>query len=188
MTSYHMISVRDYGGPGSLDARTTGLSLGVTPTSRYIASSMPPVSTSFLFQAEDGIRVYKVTGVQTCALPILLRANPGAVRTAYHRVVRELLRSVWAEPRPPDPPARIWRDWALVGVAVPLALLEGLLRPDPSSRAFSVIIALALVPTLLWPPTRPLLMVTIAFAATGVAPLLPGPESGLVYPLVFPYG
>src|SRR5256885_14250456 len=27
----------------------------------------------FFFQAEDGIRYYKVTGVQTCALPILLR-------------------------------------------------------------------------------------------------------------------
>src|SRR5688500_19726611 len=28
----------------------------------------------FLFQAEDGIRDYKVTGVQTCALPILAEA------------------------------------------------------------------------------------------------------------------
>src|SRR5205807_7050006 len=27
-------------------------------------------SESFFFQAEDGIRYYKVTGVQTCALPI----------------------------------------------------------------------------------------------------------------------
>src|SRR2546426_9499283 len=27
----------------------------------------------FFFQAEDGIRDYKVTGVQTCALPILVR-------------------------------------------------------------------------------------------------------------------
>src|SRR5256885_10447668 len=27
-------------------------------------------SVSFFFQAEDGIRDYKVTGVQTCALPI----------------------------------------------------------------------------------------------------------------------
>src|SRR5688500_20216298 len=27
----------------------------------------------FFFQAEDGIRDYKVTGVQTCALPILSR-------------------------------------------------------------------------------------------------------------------
>src|SRR5256885_2876888 len=28
----------------------------------------------FFFQAEDGIRDYKVTGVQTCALPILRQA------------------------------------------------------------------------------------------------------------------
>src|SRR5688500_20317536 len=30
----------------------------------------------FFFQAEDGIRDYRVTGVQTCALPICLR-DPG---------------------------------------------------------------------------------------------------------------
>src|SRR5262249_59432510 len=29
----------------------------------------------FLFQAEDGIRDWSVTGVQTCALPILLRCG-----------------------------------------------------------------------------------------------------------------
>src|SRR2546426_5494908 len=29
----------------------------------------------FFFQAEDGIRDYKVTGVQTCALPILGRSR-----------------------------------------------------------------------------------------------------------------
>src|SRR5256885_3107882 len=32
---------------------------------------------SFFFQAEDGIRDYKVTGVQTCALPICM--NPVVV-------------------------------------------------------------------------------------------------------------
>src|SRR5256885_4433072 len=32
-------------------------------------SRIPP--SFFFFQAEDGIRDYKVTGVQTCALPIL---------------------------------------------------------------------------------------------------------------------
>src|SRR2546426_5546607 len=31
----------------------------------------------FFFQAEDGIRDYKVTGVQTCALPISNRIWPG---------------------------------------------------------------------------------------------------------------
>src|SRR5256885_12959997 len=30
------------------------------------------MSINFFFQAEDGIRDYKVTGVQTCALPISL--------------------------------------------------------------------------------------------------------------------
>src|SRR5256885_3325640 len=37
----------------------------------------------FFFQAEDGIRDYKVTGVQTCALPIFqaLQALVGGVRT-----------------------------------------------------------------------------------------------------------
>src|SRR2546426_3841517 len=32
----------------------------------------------FFFQAEDGIRDYKVTGVQTCALPIVRLGDPGA--------------------------------------------------------------------------------------------------------------
>src|SRR5256885_16958753 len=35
----------------------------------------------FFFQAEDGIRDYKVTGVQTCALPILLATD------AYKQVI-----------------------------------------------------------------------------------------------------
>src|SRR5256885_10907679 len=35
----------------------------------------------FFFQAEDGIRDYKVTGVQTCALPICL-ADSGAAEQA----------------------------------------------------------------------------------------------------------
>src|SRR3989454_6565501 len=37
----------------------------------------------FFFQAEDGIRDYKVTGVQTCALPIPIALNPnlGTVST-----------------------------------------------------------------------------------------------------------
>src|SRR2546426_8060229 len=47
----------------------------------------------FFFQAEDGIRDYKVTGVQTCALPISLnhidperdvRFSPGPVDVLDH--------------------------------------------------------------------------------------------------------
>src|SRR2546426_8901537 len=33
-------------------------------------------SLFFVFQAEDGIRAYKVTGVQTCALPISTAVAP----------------------------------------------------------------------------------------------------------------
>src|SRR3989454_2985788 len=56
----------------------------------------------FFFQAEDGIRDYKVTGVQTCALPILQpggefrlapkRAQP--IERADERVLGELTRQL----------------------------------------------------------------------------------------------
>src|SRR5256885_11430712 len=45
----------------------------------------------FFFQAEDGIRDYKVTGVQTCALPICagppgqLRREPAEAQSTHHR-------------------------------------------------------------------------------------------------------
>src|SRR5256885_9986939 len=38
----------------------------------------------FFFQAEDGIRDYKVTGVQTCALPIFAGTTVGPGRTAAY--------------------------------------------------------------------------------------------------------
>src|SRR5256885_12332910 len=44
----------------------------------FAAGAARVAAVEFFFQAEDGIRDYKVTGVQTCALPILLatmRAN-----------------------------------------------------------------------------------------------------------------
>src|SRR5690606_40582358 len=52
-------------------------------------------SFCFFFQAEDGIRDFHVTGVQTCALPILL-TDPAAVRrnmglTGQAATVDELL-------------------------------------------------------------------------------------------------
>src|SRR5256885_5867951 len=55
-------------------------------------------SCFFFFQAEDGIRDYKVTGVQTCALPIFGRA--------YF--------PPWSPPSPPSPPsltAAVGPDW-----------------------------------------------------------------------------
>lgn len=98
---------------------------------------------------------------------------------------------MWNEPRPPDPPLRVWRDWALVAVLVPIAVLEGVLRPDLPWRAVSVMVTVGLVPTLLWRRSRPLLMVAICFATTSLAPLLIFGGSldmyTLVYMLILPY-
>src|SRR5256885_10855611 len=48
----------------------------------------------FFFQAEDGIRDYKVTGVQTCALPISLMANDSTVKAGSwgRRTVEKIVR------------------------------------------------------------------------------------------------
>src|SRR5438034_10631431 len=58
----------------------------------------------FFFQAEDGIRDHCVTGVQTCALPISVRARPTVPRDRRARGARLRL-----QPRLVDgaePPAR----------------------------------------------------------------------------------
>src|SRR5256885_2954886 len=53
----------------------------------------------FFFQAEDGIRDYKVTGVQTCALPILLDpADAGASFRHKKTARRRFSRSLTAHP------------------------------------------------------------------------------------------
>ena len=49
-------------------AQTRG---GVIDHDVFMLRGARRVSWFFFFQAEDGIRDYKVTGVQTCALPIL---------------------------------------------------------------------------------------------------------------------
>src|SRR5664279_6262249 len=101
------------------------------------------------------------------------------VRWAHDDRVFDLLRSVWGAPRPFTPPPRVWWDWALVGVLVPLTVLEGLLRPDLPSRVVWVIVVAGLVPTVLWRRTRPLLMVVIVVATTSLTSLLTGSAAQL---------
>src|SRR2546426_5977983 len=65
----------------------------------------------FFFQAEDGIRDYKVTGVQTCALPISeghhADLSPaGAARAAIRRVLLLPRPAHRRRGRPREPPAR----------------------------------------------------------------------------------
>ncbi|MER7005353.1 histidine kinase [Dactylosporangium sp. NPDC000555] len=89
------------------------------------------------------------------------------------------LRSVWDEPSPADPPARMWRDWVLVGGFALAAAGEVLARPELPFRWFAGGVALAVLPTLLWRRTRPLPAVAFAFGACGLAPLATGHDLGL---------
>ena len=104
------------------------------------------------------------------------------------------VRSIWAEPRAPHPPARVWRDWVLVAVLVATAILEASFRQDVIWRPVALVLAVALVFPLLWRRTHPLAAVALTFGtiiAVSVAALFgaDGPV-GLdtaVYVLLFPY-
>ena len=109
-------------------------------------------------------------------------------------MVRNAVQAIWAEPRAPQPPRRVWRDWALVAVLVPTAILEGLLRQDVVWRPVAIALAVGLVFTLLFRRTHPLAAVAVAFGAlivVEVAALLAGAGPvGLytnAYVLLLPY-
>ncbi|MGW6929844.1 sensor histidine kinase [Lentzea sp. NPDC054927] len=100
------------------------------------------------------------------------------------------LRSVWDEPRPPRAAARLWWDWVLVAVLLLAAVLEAVLRPDLTSRAGSLVVAVVLLPLLLLRRSRPLLAVAGAFGVAAVASLVfwGEPELNvLVFMLLFPF-
>lgn len=59
------------------------------------------------------------------------------------------------------PPPRVWRDWALLVLVAVLAVVEGSLRTDLSQPLLAVIALLAVLPTVLWRRTKPLLMLII---------------------------
>src|SRR5256885_4496519 len=60
----------------------------------------------FFFQAEDGIRDYKVTGVQTCALPIFLDVEEGRVAALARQAQLELVAGEERPGRGQDPVQR----------------------------------------------------------------------------------
>lgn len=78
-------------------------------------------------------------------------------------------RSIWHEPRPADAPPIGRLDWLLVGAFAAAALVEGIVRPDVAWRPFVTVLALALVPALLWRRAHPL---TAALVGWGIAGLL----------------
>jgi signal transduction histidine kinase len=109
-------------------------------------------------------------------------------------VLKNSLLSMWDEPAVADPPIRVWRDWALVAVLVPSAVLEGTLSPDVVWRPVALVLAVVLVFPLLWRRTHPLAVTLVVFVSISVvdffAPSTPQHQFGLitmVYVLLLPY-
>ncbi|WP_432067978.1 sensor histidine kinase [Streptomyces sp. C10-9-1] len=108
--------------------------------------------------------------------------------------MRDLIRALWDEPGAPGPPPVGWRDRALVAVLLPVAVLEGLLRPDVPWRTLSLLVGAGLVPTLLLRRARPLLTVVITFGTlflTQVWALVMGGRppalNTMIFVLLLPY-
>ena len=104
------------------------------------------------------------------------------------------LRSVLDEPRAPSPPARVWRDWALVCAVVVGAVLEVALREDLPLPWLCLLVTAGLAPTLLWRRTHPFTAVAVAFGVSAAVDvgLIIADEPALdmytvIYFLVLPY-
>jgi signal transduction histidine kinase len=80
-------------------------------------------------------------------------------------VLRDDLRSLWTEPRPPDAPARVWRDWVLLAAGLGGVVLEATLRENVVWRPVAVVFAVWMCVLPLWRRARPLAMVTLAFGS-----------------------
>jgi signal transduction histidine kinase len=101
---------------------------------------------------------------------------------------------MWAEPRPANPPPRVWRDWALVAVLLPSTVLEITLRDATGWEPATAVFFVALVAALLRRRTNPLAAVAVTFGvmtAVSAATLLGAGEPTVLYSmawvLVLPY-
>src|SRR5256885_7891642 len=94
----------------------------------------------FFFQAEDGIRDYKVTGVQTCALPICgghaAQGHPPQHGGEARSGAAPSLRALGGEEHPAAAPDRRWGSRAGArGRHAPACIRLELRRPALRARA-----------------------------------------------------
>jgi signal transduction histidine kinase len=82
------------------------------------------------------------------------------------------LRSLWAEPRPTNPPGRGSRDWALVTVLICWSLVEVVLRQDLAPRPLLLLATLAVLGPLLWRRTHPLVAVAVSFGTLTIVDIV----------------
>ncbi len=98
-------------------------------------------------------------------------------------MVTNVLRALWAEPRPANPPARIFRDWALIAVLTVWSVAEAALRVDLTPLPLALIGVLVVLAPLLWRRTHPLGAVVVSFGTltvVDVVRILAGEGGGLL--------
>ena len=84
----------------------------------------------------------------------------------------DVARSLWAEPRAADPPARVWRDWALVAALATSFILETVFRPDLPWRTAGALEVVVLAYALWHRRSRPFAMLALAFGLVIVIDLI----------------
>src|SRR5664279_4425272 len=82
------------------------------------------------------------------------------------------LRSLWAEPRPPNAPDRGPRDWALVAVLICWSVVEVVLRQDLAPRPLLLLAVLAVLGPLLWRRTHPLVAVAVSIGTLTIVDIV----------------
>ena len=87
-------------------------------------------------------------------------------------MVPDALRSLWAEPRPADPPGPLPRDWVLVAVLICWSVVEAVLRQDMAPLPLLLIAAFAAVAPLPWRRTHPLVAAAVAFGTLAVVDIV----------------
>lgn len=77
-----------------------------------------------------------------------LSDDAAAATRPYADHMNDAIRSLLAEPKVPNAPARAWRDWVLVAIVIAVAVLELFIRDDvvwpPVSFALTIVLAFAL--------------------------------------------
>ncbi|HSJ16539.1 MAG TPA: sensor histidine kinase [Solirubrobacterales bacterium] len=108
--------------------------------------------------------------------------------------MRDGLRALWNEPRPPQPPAPVWRDRALVAAVVSWSVVETLLREDLAWGPVLVTVCTLIALSLLWRRAHPLGAVAAGFGtliALDVARILAAVDTtgllSIAAVLVLPY-
>ena len=105
------------------------------------------------------------------------------------------VRSLWAEPRVPNPPKSQWWDWVLVAALVAVAAIETVVREDVVWRPVNLILIVAVAPLLLWRRTHPLATLAVSFSLFAVVDIAAivmgadwdGPSPTALVLLLFPY-